>query len=517
MFRVIGGIAAAAVVATLIAIVMIARQATPMLPVSDEALIELATLRALDGRLLLGAYSRFHWHHPGPMLFYLMAPFYALSGHKTVGMNAGALAINLLAILTIAWMLIRRGGPALTIAFVAVAPFYLLRLGDMLASSWNAHAAVIPGMALIVVAAAVSAGDDPLLLLFVILASFVVQTHLAVAPLVAVVTAMVCAASAARWRRGSRWLIASAGLALVLWLPPIVEQVSRPDGNIGQLLRFFLNPESSSQTMSTAFAVWADMMSAWFRSDLRLPAGLALSGSGSAASRLMVILIVALLPWIAWRARAEERRFHMWLAAGCAAASLLALVAIGRIPESVLDHEVFWMSTIGVLSAVAVAAEIFEIGIRRIAPRVLDAWWIGPAVAAVLLIAVTRQELGELRALAQHVPGSADETVRLGTAETRAALMRTGSRKPLIRIDQPMWDAAAGVVLQLHKSGMPLGLDEQWAWMFDDTLAATGDEDAELTICGGPVHETNLTRPGNIVVVANNLIAIDLLKKSESR
>ena len=39
-------------------------------------------------------YSRFGWHHPGPLYFYLLAPWYWLSG-STAGMQAGALVINL--------------------------------------------------------------------------------------------------------------------------------------------------------------------------------------------------------------------------------------------------------------------------------------------------------------------------------------------------------------------------------------------------------------------------------------
>src|SRR5712692_3882804 len=47
-----------------------ARQAAPYAPVGDIALIESYTIDASGGDLLVGPYSRFGWHHPGPIYFY---------------------------------------------------------------------------------------------------------------------------------------------------------------------------------------------------------------------------------------------------------------------------------------------------------------------------------------------------------------------------------------------------------------------------------------------------------------
>ena len=72
------------------ALIALARQAADAPATSDMAVIESYTLLASRAELLLGAYSRFQWHHPGPLYFYLLAPFYALSGEKTAGLDAGA-------------------------------------------------------------------------------------------------------------------------------------------------------------------------------------------------------------------------------------------------------------------------------------------------------------------------------------------------------------------------------------------------------------------------------------------
>lgn len=66
-------------------------------PVADHAVLEL-TLRELRGHpLLLGAYSRFGWYHPGPLWLYSLAPFLALLSHNPFALNVGAGIINLLA------------------------------------------------------------------------------------------------------------------------------------------------------------------------------------------------------------------------------------------------------------------------------------------------------------------------------------------------------------------------------------------------------------------------------------
>ena len=73
-------------------------------PAGDIALIETYTIDATRGQLLLGPYSRYGWHHPGPLYFYLQAPFYVMSGYRSAGLSAGALAINLSALGILVWV-----------------------------------------------------------------------------------------------------------------------------------------------------------------------------------------------------------------------------------------------------------------------------------------------------------------------------------------------------------------------------------------------------------------------------
>ena len=87
-------------------------------PASDLAL-EVLRIGDVGGRHtpLVGVQSRFGWEHPGPLMFWLFAPFNWLFGQT--GLLAGAAFFNAAALvgsLVVAW---RRGGLAL-LALVAV-------------------------------------------------------------------------------------------------------------------------------------------------------------------------------------------------------------------------------------------------------------------------------------------------------------------------------------------------------------------------------------------------------------
>src|SRR5437016_3928499 len=71
-----GRLAAVALLAVFAALAMVAtvRRAGPTWPTADAALIELYTMSATRGEQLLGPYSRFRWHHPGPAMFYALVP-----------------------------------------------------------------------------------------------------------------------------------------------------------------------------------------------------------------------------------------------------------------------------------------------------------------------------------------------------------------------------------------------------------------------------------------------------------
>ena len=114
--------------AGIVSLVVVSRHEERFREVSDGAILEISTIEALNGRQLLGPYSRFGWNHPGPLYFYLQGPWYLASGLHTAGMQAGALAINLVAIGVVAFVCIRRLRPAMGASIALMMVVYVIRV-----------------------------------------------------------------------------------------------------------------------------------------------------------------------------------------------------------------------------------------------------------------------------------------------------------------------------------------------------------------------------------------------------
>ncbi len=135
-------------------VVAAARLAPEVTPAGDLALIESYTIRAAHGSLLVGPYSRFQWHHPGPLYFYILAPVYRLSGQRSGVLPWIAVAINLAALVAVVELARRSANREMALGMAAALGLYVTRVPGLLASIWNAHVLVLPMIALSMMAAA---------------------------------------------------------------------------------------------------------------------------------------------------------------------------------------------------------------------------------------------------------------------------------------------------------------------------------------------------------------------------
>ena len=172
----------------------------------------------------------------GPLLNWLLA-FPAHLGNPawlalTMGVVNAASAVLCVALAH------RRGGAALMIvAAVAVALMSHSLGGEAMHSLWNRSAALMPFTALLFVAWSVACGDYRLLPVAVLLASFVIQCHLAyVAPALGLLA--IAAAGLVVARRDlpqhalRRWSVVAVAVAAVAWSAPVIEQVTHSPGNL---------------------------------------------------------------------------------------------------------------------------------------------------------------------------------------------------------------------------------------------------------------------------------------------
>jgi hypothetical protein len=474
-------------------LIALARQAPPFREVSDGALLEIYTLEALKGRLLVGPYSRFGWHHPGPLYFYLQAPWYWLSGLHTAGLQAGALAINLSAIALAAWTAVSCGSVPAAVALSASLVWFALRAGDMLVSAWNPHVIVLPLVAFIVVAAGLAVDGRRIRLLWLVaVGSFLVQTHVAMAPIVAVLGV---SAIALQWRALGQVGLRAGSLTLALWMPPLVEQVMNRPGNLARLGMFFVSG-AEGQRVSTATAAWASALTAASRLEFVVATGREFSPAGAWVIPAAILQLTALVLVASFAKRRDG--FATWLALMCAIATSVALVAVTRIHDRIVDHEVFWLSALGALNAGAIAGGLLEGGpdatvlahgaqwpSRRIALGVCGLAW---AVAAVVGLRGMQGVLNRARTVDDH-------SVDVLTEQIEGYVHTARLGRPLFHIEHPVWPIAAGALLQIDKARMPFAVDDRWAPMFGEAFRATGNEDGEATITGSPLQPLLMTSP----------------------
>jgi len=500
----------------LVGVVAYGRQTPAITAVSDIAVTELYTLLAAEGRQLVGPYSRFGWHHPGPLLFWIEAPFYRLSGYGTAALYSGALAINLTALATLAWVVARedrRLGALVTGASL----LFAWHIPTLFANPWNALVPALSSLTFVVLCAAVANGRIGLLPLMVVFGSFIAQTHLGYAPLAGVLAPASLAIGLPVYRsRTGRplWphVVASSWLALGLWLFPIAEQLSQEQGNVTRLWRFFGAETAPGVPLGAGYANWAFMIVGVFRPD-EIPYGGHFAPTHLAWGMPLAAAEMAMLLAVALRAFRTSRTFTASLAMTMFAASMVGLWSITRIREDVLAYHIFWLAGIGAINAAVIVGAVIQAFEERFSPHwIFDGRLAGLACALIIAAGVwlgvrdlrhlTGRELSQRRTI---------ETVDAMYRSVREYLKLHQLSKPLLRVDNRFYDLGAATIVRLRKEGVPLAVDDDWVWMYTDTFRVSGDEDAVVSIATPASHVELMARPGNVALLDRDPVFVHAL------
>jgi hypothetical protein len=335
----------------------------------DRALIALAVRRAWSEPVLLGPYSRFFWHHPGPLYFDLLAVPNWLFGGRTIGLVLGVTAINVAAAVGIVVLTVRRGGWALGAWTSLLLGVYLGALGPAVFDIWNPSATLLPLALVLTLGWSVACLDLWAMPWLVLTASFCIQTHVGHLP--AVLAACIASAVTLRVRHGRgelatsearrdvrRALLTSGFLGVVLWLPPFVEQLTAGHGNLLALVRFFAasgtNHSVSDGIAQTAFQVTLlprGLFAGGVLTDLQVHTTFALE---------LVLSVVAFggALALAWKARASALLFLVGLVVVELA---VAVYSVTRIVGPVEYYLVEWISAIGLMVWIALGGGVIEV------------------------------------------------------------------------------------------------------------------------------------------------------------
>jgi hypothetical protein len=243
--RRLGLVALVAVVASPLVVASLAIAGEPWWPMGDWASMAWRTSQVGTADTpLVGAYTVKGWAHPGPLLFWLAAPLFRLSGGDARTLEWTAAIINTAAIAAVAAVAWRRGRWALTLALMLLTAVLVHGFGpDLMVDVWNPHAPLLAFLLTVVLVWDAALGRRRALLEAAVPACFAMQCHLAFVPLVALLALWVWAWCRwwprllpqdeahtaelprppwARWWRIGGW---AAGVVALLSVGPLIDSV----------------------------------------------------------------------------------------------------------------------------------------------------------------------------------------------------------------------------------------------------------------------------------------------------
>lgn len=196
-----------------------------------------------------------HYSFLGSLGWYLLAaPVHFLG--TTWGILLGLAVINSLACITAIWLIRRRVGEhGAIIACVALASLLWTIGSQAMVDPSQHHVGVIVAFCFFAAAWSVADGDAPALPVLAVTATYLMQgtmKYTLVVPVIGAWALVVWLVRLTRARRSGppsdtstprvplRWLIGTVVLAIVLWIPPVIDQVAGT-GNMGKLTHAFVH------------------------------------------------------------------------------------------------------------------------------------------------------------------------------------------------------------------------------------------------------------------------------------
>jgi hypothetical protein len=524
-----GGLFALVALPLLVATVALRRP--PWYPALDFAMTELrlrdvgtrhTPLIGLPGRI--GPRLEEQGSHPGPLSFYLLAPVYRLFGSSGWAMQVGAVALNLAALGSALAIAVRRGGARLGLGVAAMLVLLVAGYGPaMLTQPWNPYLPLLWWVVLLLAVWAVICGDVAMLPLAVFAATLCSQTHVSYLGLVAVVGAVAVVGVVLAWRRapsGSperrtvvRWSAVSLVLALVLWLPPLIDQLVHDPGNMRAIADHLATP--SEPPLGQVRAIKLVLL------HLDVPAFLSRGTSWVGAlpdpsvdprGSLIpgaVVLAVWALAWLA-AVRLRHRalmRLHLVVAAGLVA----SVVSTSRIFGKDWYYLTLWAWGVAALLVLAVGwTAVAVLGDRakpERRPRLSRAVTVGlgglvAVVSLAVAVGAVRTDPPDSRLSATLAAVLPDTLSALERGEG-AATGRDGRYLVLFSDTMYFGSQAYGIVDELERRGFDAGMPELFhVPVTRHRVVDPGDATAAIVIANGQNVERLRNIPGAVEVAS---------------
>lgn len=437
-------------------------------PWSDHALTELQTRSVGRDEVLVGLYSRDQWNHPGPALFYVLAPFYWVTGGMSVGIGIGALAINGAAVAGMGVVARRRGGTPLMLITLLGCGLLMRTLGaEFLQDPWNCFVTTLPFGLLIFLSWSMWQGDRWALPVAAGVTTFLAQTHVGFVALATpllgwgalgllsrlVVTGDRAARSAAA-RHLLKPALVGAAVLVVGWLPTLADTLRHEPSNLGEVVEWFRHPADPTHTVADGWKVMAGQFGGlpeWLTTKRAFGfAGQSPYIETGAVPWMLAVLLAAAV--VLWRRRVAGT---VSLTATVGVAFALGVAAVARTVGIAFDYRLRWtfmpamvaFVVIGWAGWTLVTARWPQAGARALTAVAL----VGSAVLSGVNV-VTAATAG--------TPQNDDsESLQVLTDQVLAALPDDPGTIQITDAGHSGAWHARGLLLQLERRGLDVGVD----------------------------------------------------------
>jgi hypothetical protein len=291
-----------------------------------------------------GAWSRYGWNHPGPLVFYALAVPYRLWGSSSDLLRVGGLLISVGFLAVVGVLLHRAGRTAAALGLLAFSLTVFALPRPFLTDYWNPALAVIASGAVLLAAWACLDGWPAGLPVLVATWSWCVQAHLGFGTVLvpAFVIGLVAAVVRLKDREDGRAVIVlSAALGAVMWLPALADFVVQPPGNLSDIVSWALSSDVPVTGTGAAVGFVANA------TDLARPPwdpfpvlfGVALTDDQAALPGGLVVLLLA----AGCAAAALRLRSELHLVVLCLVSWAAAVFAVSRITGELYPWILWWV------------------------------------------------------------------------------------------------------------------------------------------------------------------------------
>jgi hypothetical protein len=451
-------------------------------PTGDMAQAELHVAGFFSHPPLVGAAGRIgdafapygQGSHPGPAMWFALLPVYLLTGRSSFGMELGMTLMQLAFIVATVFVVRRLIGGLGGLLTAVVAAVLVHAMGPaVFIEPWNPWGGVFAFFAFIALCWGITCGRNRWLPAAAFCGFFAVQCHIGYAMLVGAALAAMAVSLALQWHRSRRdsdrggamssaeilrscWI--ALGVTVLMWLPPVVDQMRRDPGNLRILWHHFTastEPDGSARPFVgvgaaiKAFAGEIALPGPWIRGDFRPP-----TEAPNVFGLLLAIAVIAASVTLLVRRRenaddaSSQRPLLIRLFILVGGLSIVGIISTARVFGEFYDYVIRWWWLIAAWTFLACVLVL----IRRLRPELV--------VAAALVITALASGLATANALGYENPGPRNSLVVGGIDAIIRPELNKGEHF-LLRWKDPatLGGVPFGMLLDLEKHGFHVGVD----------------------------------------------------------